>query len=91
MKHSLKIHQYYLIRLLAGTKTFEIRFNDRDFQSGDTIKFLPLKTIHCDVYEHYESPFPDFKITYTHTGIGLNSGYMILGVEPVSQPAKIYG
>lgn len=37
MKHELKIHMTHYKRVLAGTKTFEIRDNDRSFQKGDEV------------------------------------------------------
>ena len=35
--HELKIWPKYYARVNAGTKTFEVRNNDRDFQAGDTV------------------------------------------------------
>lgn len=37
MIHELKIHPQYYSRVADGTKTFEIRDNDRSFQKGDTV------------------------------------------------------
>lgn len=37
LKHELKIWPEYYARVLDGTKTFEIRDNDRSFQKGDTV------------------------------------------------------
>lgn len=59
MKHELKIRQCFLMRILDGSKTFEIRKNDRDFQVGDKIKFLPLECEYNNVYEK-EKPLPEF-------------------------------
>lgn len=44
MKHELKIHPQHYERVLDGTKTFEIRVNDRAFQKGDMVflkKYCP--------------------------------------------------
>lgn len=35
--HKLKIVQPYFERCWKGTKTFEVRINDRDFQTGDNV------------------------------------------------------
>lgn len=35
--HHLKIHPQFYENVLDGTKTFEIRENDRGFQPGDTV------------------------------------------------------
>lgn len=37
MKHELKIHPTHYQRVKDGTKTFEIRDNDRSFQKWDTV------------------------------------------------------
>lgn len=39
MLHSLKILSEYAIPKLRGDKPFEIRFNDRNFQVGDLIRY----------------------------------------------------
>ena len=81
MKHQLKIKQCFLMRVLDGSKTFEIRKNDRDFQVGDTIKFLPLECEHNNVYEK-EKPLPEFKIDYVLSGFeGLADGYVGLSIS----------
>jgi hypothetical protein len=36
--HELKIEPVHYHRVAAGTKTFEIRKNDRDFKSGDIVE-----------------------------------------------------
>lgn len=44
--HRLKILPQYFCRVADGTKTFEIRKNDRGFQFGDTVylrEWDPLK------------------------------------------------
>lgn len=35
--HDLKCWPYYFNEVLSGNKTFEVRFNDRDFKEGDTL------------------------------------------------------
>ena len=37
MKHELKIWPQYYARVADGSKTFEVRDNDRGFQPGDTV------------------------------------------------------
>ena len=37
--HRLKIQEQYADAVLNGTKTFEIRKNDRDYEAGDSIVF----------------------------------------------------
>lgn len=37
MNHEIKIDPVYYARVADGSKTFEIRNNDRGYQSGDTV------------------------------------------------------
>jgi hypothetical protein len=39
MVHELEIGQGHLDRLLDGSRTCELRYNDRDYQVGDEMKF----------------------------------------------------
>lgn len=48
-EHELKTWPKYFERVRNGTKTFEVRNNDRDFQTGDTVilkEFDPAAPIH---------------------------------------------
>lgn len=40
MKHELKIWPQYYCRVVDGSKTFEVRENDRGFQPGDTVTLM---------------------------------------------------
>jgi hypothetical protein len=85
MKHDLKIQHKWLIRILVGEKSFEVRLNDRDFQVGDTIKFLPLHNEKETVNAYdYQSPIPLYAITYVHSGLGMAEGYVVLGIKELT-------
>lgn len=48
MHHDLKIDESFFVAVLDGRKTFEIRFNDRGFQAGDTVSLLETRhTTYC--------------------------------------------
>ncbi len=81
MEHGIKIKQCHLIHIVEERKTFEVRLNDRDYQVGDTIHFLPLTDEDYDVYK-IKSPIGCYEITYIHTGLGVQEGYAILGIKP---------
>lgn len=37
MRHDIKIEASYIEAVLDGRKTFEVRFNDRGYNAGDTV------------------------------------------------------
>ncbi len=80
MEHELKIERNYLFHLVDGTKKSEIRFNDRDYQVGDTLKFH-------NILKSLPNGDPNFwlifKITHIHTWLGLKDGYVCLSVEQI--------
>ena len=43
--HNLKLYIEFCDDVLNGIKTFEIRKNDRGFQTGDLIQFIPTDGI----------------------------------------------
>ncbi|UNM95903.1 DUF3850 domain-containing protein [Ignatzschineria rhizosphaerae] len=76
--HELKIAPHFLNEIAIGNKNFEIRFNDRDFQSGDT---LILKGFENDRYTGNEvTRSVDFILSNYP---GLEKGYVILSLKPV--------
>lgn len=82
MIHDLKIESQYLQRLIDGTKKAEIRFNDRDYQIGDILKFYN-NTKRCNVGD------PDFwvyyEITHVHSGLGMADNYVCLSIKRVEK------
>jgi len=80
MVHKLKIKQEYLENLLSGKKKAEIRINDRDYQVGDVLSF-EKERFNLPVCGQTVSHF--FLITHTHSGLGLEHGYVVLSVEKV--------
>lgn len=38
MKHELKIEEPFYKAIVEGKKTFEIRYNDRGYNAGDTVE-----------------------------------------------------
>lgn len=67
--HELNIEQLHLDDLKDGSKLFDVRFNDRGFQKGDlAVLFGPYGDRH------------EYDITYVHSGLGIQPGYVILGL-----------
>ena len=42
MHHKIKLNINYYEPVAIGDKPFEIRFNDRGYQKGDTVEFVPV-------------------------------------------------
>ncbi len=78
--HELKCHKIFFQRSWSGSKRFEIRYNDRDFQTGDNIV---LKEIDDDGKETGRRI--SMVITYILSSYsGLKDNYVILSVQNLS-------
>ena len=81
MQHDLKCHPDYFEALHDGSKTFECRYNDRDFKVGDELLLREY-----DPKQGYTARCIVMTVTYVLSEfIGLKDGYVILGVkhEPI--------
>ena len=83
MIHELKILSSFVKPILDGSKTFEIRENDRGFQKGDRVQFK----VNFDDWTSknssivYEFEHKVFEITYVINGWGLKNGYVVFGIK----------
>lgn len=89
MNHELKIWPQYYRRVADGSKTFEIRDNDRGFQAGDTVRLRewdpePVnKTVPLSPAKGYTDSKPlDFKIGYVHV---LDKQTVVFSLLPISK------
>lgn len=78
--HLLKTWCNYYDRSVEGEKPFEVRKNDRDFQTGDILvlqEFDPVDNA-------FTGRDKDFVITYIlHGGqFGIEQGYVVMGIRP---------
>lgn len=67
MTHTLKILPEYFNAVLAGRKTFEFRYNDRDFKVGDKVilqEFLPTNHYNSKHANTYTGAEIQARITY---------------------------
>lgn len=86
--HNLKLSIEFCDAVLSGEKTFEVRKNDRGFQTGDLIRFIPTdgtsyRSSDGTVREHakHEISGHTYKITYILNGWGIKNGYVVLGIK----------
>lgn len=94
--HDLKLNTEFCDAVLSGEKTFEVRKNDRGFQTGDLIRFIPTdgKSYHSlngTVIEHakHEISGHTYKITYILNGWGIKNGYVVLGIKEYRQTEEV--
>lgn len=83
--HILKCAQLYFQKVVDGTKTFEVRKNDRGFQVGDYI-LLNETTNEPDGYTNVMTGQNQLvQITYILLGgnFGIDKDYCVLGIKKV--------
>lgn len=84
--HTVKLDSIYFGRVANGTKTFEIRRNDRDYQTGDIM--------HMHEYDSERKVLTDMpiikaEIVYTST-FNQEDGWIVLGIKLKPQPTPDY-
>ena len=86
-EHVLKTDSVVFQDVLDGNKTFEIRFNDRDYQVGDLVILKEteftgeqMKSGQPLVYTGREI---QKRISYVLSGYGLHEGWVILGIQDI--------
>jgi hypothetical protein len=81
--HELKIEDQFIPSLLDGTKTAETRRNDRDFQTGDQIRFISIPVITgIDSPARRPDHIADALITHVYQGEhGVKEGYAVLSIQ----------
>ena len=79
MIHRIKILEPYADAIVEGRKNFEVRLNDRGYNTGDQVRYEVIcKGI--PVMNHSLSK-KTYDITYVHSGLGLEHGYVVFGIK----------
>lgn len=89
--HELKTVNHYWDAVYSGAKTFEVRKNDRAFQTGDVLVLTRTDergysdTLPSDTSSPFAKSQISFRITYLLQGgqFGIEPGYCVLGLGPV--------
>lgn len=82
MIHEIKLSEDYIEPVLSGSKNFEVRYNDRGYQKGDWVKFKAVSRQGV-AYVEPELEKATFEITYVHSGLGLQEGYVVFGIHDI--------
>lgn len=92
MNHELKIWPQYYSRVKDGTKTFEVRNNDREFQFGDTVTLKEWDPEPVNSTSHVAKGWVagseplHFKIGYIHV---LSRTEVIFSLLPIEAEKKV--
>lgn len=80
-RHFIKLFDRYADDVLSGRKSFEIRYNDRDYREGDEIEFTVVDSSGLCKVPHDLNDVK-FEITYVIEKVpGLQEGYAVLGIR----------
>lgn len=79
--HKLKLDIEFCDAVFNGEKTFEVRLNDRGFQTGDRIKFIPVDNHRQAETIHHKIENREYEITYILNGWGIKNGYVVLAIK----------
>ena len=83
MIHVIKIQKPYADAIADGRKNFEVRLNDRGYNAGDFVSFI-VKDGEFTLLSHPLGGV-HYRITYVHSGLGLQEGYVVFGIEVVTE------
>lgn len=83
--HNIKLEQQYVKSIVEKEKTFEIRYNDRDYKVGDIIRFKP--TTYCYYGDLIKNQF--YIITYMFNDFGLNKNYAVFSFKEITDEKLI--
>ena len=90
--HDIKIQRQIGDSKLEGDKLFEVRINDRYYQKGDLIRYQVVENSYTFINANspvikIDHPLNSkiFEITYVYSGPGVDTGYVVLGEQDVTE------
>ena len=84
--HELKTHELYWDAIAERRKTFELRFNDRAYQTGDTLRLVRWSAEHHCKTAPYE-PIIATVAYVMHGGLfGLKDNWVCMALTAVNVP-----
>ncbi len=86
--HELKLRSQFCDDVLKGRKNFEVRINDRGFQTGDHVRFEYVDEKGDVQFEGHEIEKREYEITYVLSGWGIKEDYVVFGIKPFEEVAE---
>ena len=80
MKHIIRIERPFAEAVCDGRKRFELRRNDRGYNTGDTVEF---RCVEQGTEIKHKINTRKYKITYCLNGYGLREAFVAFGFEEV--------
>lgn len=85
-QHELKLNDKYFDAVKSGRKTFEIRYNDRDFHIGDILLMYRADdegepVFNSSGYRDWVRCTVEYIITDLESPFGLKEGFVVLGIR----------
>lgn len=78
----IKVKSDYLTNLISKNKTSEVRFNDRDYQVGDTNYLYNYENLgSTKKISSYDKYSGYYKISHIHSGLGMADNYVVLSFK----------
>lgn len=81
--HNIKLLYDFVDAVYSGEKPFEVRKNDRGYQKGDYICFMPILD-NGEIARKHPIVNKRYVITYVLSGWGIEQGYVVLGIKEVT-------
>ena len=83
-QHTLKLNDRYFDAVKKGKKTFEIRYNDRDYHIGDQLRMYRTDdngepVLNSSGYKDWVVGTVEYIITDLELPFGLKEGFVVLG------------
>lgn len=86
MIHKIKLQKGFCDAVLDGSKTFEVRYNDRGYQKGDFVEFISMDGEYFQAYHDIDKK--RYEITYVLSGWGIKENYVVFGIKEVEKGGK---
>ena len=85
--HELKLLDNFCDDVLSDRKNFEVRKNDRGFQTGDHVKFKRVDEDYVPRPGH-EIEKKEYIITYVLSGWSIEANHVVFGIKPLEEVTK---